>query len=272
MRYIRLLVLLTIVLFLFHYSKIVDAENFTNDDFGETYVKIYNKVFADTLIPRYDIDHIIATLKINPKTASILDAGTGTGKHYKILSEKVKNVVGVDKSQTMLKYANINVPLGTFKHGDLVDPSLFEPKSFSHILLLQDTFYHNNSANMEKIIINMKKWLMPKGYICIHIMDNTNLDPSPRTFSILSKDKQGRSVSTTNFDGFTHTAKWLSNSKYCETVSFGKKTYTKCHEMNVPDKQVLIKMFLDKGFNVANIIDLVSLRLNTCNIYVFQLL
>ena len=52
--------------------------------------------------------NIIKTYKGNLKNASVLDIGCGTGIWTLGLSEKVRRIVGIDMSETMIEFANLN--------------------------------------------------------------------------------------------------------------------------------------------------------------------
>lgn len=276
---------LVFLFFIFYKNKYsVNYEKFTNtpDPFDDIYAQLYNRVFDDETIPKYDIDSILAILG---KKGSFLEAGSGVGKHYKhLLSSLSTPPIGVDKSRSFIKVAKINNPLGKFVQGELTDRNIFKTKQFNNILCLQDSFYHNTSAEMNTIISNFNYWLSDNGdnNVAIHLMDNEKLDPSPRMFSILSNDNKGRQIATTKFKKFDHVAKWikpnnvseLDSSSFLYTEKFimnnSGKVYKHEQELNIPGKDVIIKMFLSNGFKVDNIIDLISLQMNTCNIYVFK--
>jgi SAM-dependent methyltransferase len=270
----KILFLVLILLFLFSFivkenknEYFTQNENNINNEYSEKYAEVYNRIFDNKVIPENDIKNIIAILNPN-ESDKFLDVGTGVGNHYKFINY---DTIGVDRSNAFLKYAKINNPLGTFKNGDVVNNNLFKKEQFNHIFCLQDTFYHNSNTNMEKIISNFKNWLKPDGTVSIHLFNNEKLDPSPRTFSILSHRKSGELQATTKFKEFDHIAYW-DKTDYCEKIIFHKtkKVFEKCHKMNIPDEKVLIKMFLDKGFVIDNIVDLISLNMNTCNIYIFK--
>jgi SAM-dependent methyltransferase len=275
--FLFLIILFFLIFFLFSFilkknknEYFTQNENNINNienEYSEKYAEIYNRIFDNKTIPENDIKNIIAILNPN-ESDKFLDVGTGVGNHYKFINY---DTIGVDRSNAFLKYAKINNPLGTFKNGDVINNNLFKKEQFNHIFCLQDTFYHNSNTNMEKIISNFKNWLKPDGTICIHLFNNEKLDPSPRTFSILSHRKSGELQATTKFKEFDHIAYW-DKTDYCEKIIFHKtkKVFEKCHKMNIPDEKVLIKMFLDKGFVIDNIVDLISLNMNTCNIYIFK--
>jgi len=268
-----ILMLILILVFVYPYmNSHSEHEYFTNieDPFDETYAKLYNRVFDDETIPKYDIDSILA---IVGKKGKFLEAGSGVGNHYKHLFNLTKNPIGVDKSRSFIKMAQINNPLGKFINGELKHKSLFKQNEFDNILCLHDSFYHNSTKNMKSIISNFNYWLKNNGHVSIHLMDNEKLDPSPRMFSMIGHDKKGKIIATTKFKTFEHVARWGDdNSTYHEKFVMNNtgKVFTHSQKLNIPNKDIVIKMFLSNGFKVENIVDLISLKMNTCNIYVFK--
>lgn len=261
-----------LIYFFKNYKNYKKYEKFTSninvDPYSDKYAQVYNKIFDDKKIPENDIQQIIHTIKPD-ENDTFLDAGTGVGNHYKFINYKS---IGIDRSSSLLKYAQLNNPLGTFINDNLANKNVFEKEKFNHILCLQDTFYHNSNEQMEIIVKNFNYWLNASGTCSIHIFDNKNLDPSPRTFSILSNGPNNTLYSTTKFKEFNHIAHWENITKYCEKIKFNKsgKTFEKCHKMNIPDKKVIIKMFLDNGFKLKDIVDLIAINMNRCNIYIFE--
>jgi len=170
--------------------------NNNNDPFTDSYCNIYNIVFNEKDVYKYDVNQIMnkvfkykkiksggkstrGGLLKDARSAFVLDAGSGVGRHYELLNKKLKNLVGVDKSQSMIKYAKIRNPTGDFIKGDIVDTQLFNMNTYDCITCMTDTLYHNKPQDMENIIKNFNLWLKDNGVLCIHIFDKNNLEPAP---------------------------------------------------------------------------------------------
>jgi trans-aconitate methyltransferase len=62
---------------------------------------------------------------LDPKNDQvILDLGCGTGDLTKMISEKSKEVIGLDNSEMMIEKAKEKYPLINFVHGDIIDFSI----------------------------------------------------------------------------------------------------------------------------------------------------
>ena len=100
----------------------------------------------------------------------LLDAGTGSGQHYKYLN-KLFQVTGVDKSQNMLDLARTRNPLGNFVADDLNNSDLFTKNKFIGITCFVDSLYQNSEEKMDTILRNFHNWLKKDGLLFLHIFD-----------------------------------------------------------------------------------------------------
>ena len=257
MKRILLCILFVITLYcIYKYSKRTESfEDYLNllDNMDEVYAKFYNIVFNEKFVFDYDYKIIKKTLD---KKSRILDAGTGTGKYYKYFKDY--NIIGVDISRELLKYAKINSPLGKFIEGNLVNSGLFSIKQFSHILCLLDTLYHNNYKNQAIILKNFYKWLEPNGYLFIHIFNYPKLVPSPRNYSTLYVDDYKNLHSYTEFPNFNHDAYDIKNDDHViykekYTMNKTKKVRIQKTKLYIPkNKEKTIKQILEVGFTLHN--------------------
>ena len=259
MERILIFILLVITLYcIYKYSKnrMESFENYLNvlDNIDEVYAKFYNIVFNEKFVFDYDYNIIKKTLK---KDSRILDAGTGTGKYYKYFVKNY-NIIGVDVSRDLLKYAKIGSPLGNFVEGNLVNPGLFKLKQFSHIICLLETLYHNNYKNQALILKNFYKWLAPNGFMFIHIFEYNKLVPSPRNYSTLYVDDFKNLHSYTEFPNFNHDAHYIKDDDsviYNEKYTMNKTKKIKMHKtkLYIPkNKEKTIKQILEVGFKLYN--------------------
>ena len=141
------------------------------DDF---YSNIYDSLVFNNMKDDYELGAIIN--KTTPSQQSvILDIGCGTGHHVAKLAEKGFNVMGIDASPSMIKKARDNYPEYKFEIGNALTPTLFMFGTFTHILCLYFTIYYFKDKSL--FFQNCMQWLMPGGYLVIHLVDRDNFDP-----------------------------------------------------------------------------------------------
>jgi SAM-dependent methyltransferase len=128
-----------------------------------------------------------------PTTKSVIaEIGCSTGHHVAALSSKNLNVIGIDISPSMIQKAKENYPsiAHNFKLGDALDANLFKADSLTHILCLYFTIYY--MKDKMRFFYNCMKWLMPGGYLIIHLVDKYKID------SILPSENNLYTVSPLN--------------------------------------------------------------------------
>jgi SAM-dependent methyltransferase len=209
----------------------------------------------------------------------ILDAGCGSGKHFSFFADKFK-IVGIDHSKSFLQRAQLRNPTGKFILGDITNDRIVEPISFTHILCLVDTLYHNKPSKMDDIFENFSYWLKPDGLLYIHVYDKTLLDPAPREFSQHYYDDNKNKHSITYYKTFTHDAWWKvgDDDKDSKDVVYYNEKYIvesgkaklKVHKMYMPPKEKIIGKIQSKGFELVDIIALKDLGILDHDLYVFK--
>lgn len=268
-----------------------------SDFFSDTYVKLYDKVFNEVDMYKGEskiiCDYIGKTegkFGGNEKV-KVLDAGVGVGKYYQYISQKYRTY-GFDDSANMLRLCRVRNPISEVKIGDMMNEDLYEPESFTHLLCLKDSLYHNRPKVWAEILANFYYWLRPNGYLFIHIYNPERLDPSPRNYSqIVKKDgkKDGKqdgkkdgivndknSHSITHFKNFTHDAWWerkgdgdryIYNEIY--VPSKGESRHYK-HTLYFPEKRKVVDMIQNQYFRLVDIISLEGMDIMDNELYVFK--
>jgi SAM-dependent methyltransferase len=141
------------------------------DDF---YADIYDYLVFNIIKNQYEVGEIVN--KTTPSSESIiLDVGCGTGHHVAELASQNLNVIGIDSSQAMIKKAKENYPNNKFEVLDALNPNAFKPNSFTHILCLYFTIYY--MKDKMHFFHNCMNWLMPGGYLVIHLVNRDEFDP-----------------------------------------------------------------------------------------------
>jgi SAM-dependent methyltransferase len=141
------------------------------DDF---YADIYDYLVYSGIKNDYEVGTIINNS--NPvETSVIADIGCGTGHHVANLTAKNFKVIGVDISPSMIKKAKEEYPNGKFKVGNALDENLFKMNSLTHILCLYFSIYY--FKDKKHFFDNCMEWLMPGGYLFVHLVDRESFDP-----------------------------------------------------------------------------------------------
>ena len=245
-------------------------ENFNNitlDNVEDNlYIKLHELVFNENHIYENDIKLFNKYAQLDKwEKVKILDAGTGFGRHYKYLPSNVDKI-GVDKEKLYLDRAEIRNPAGNFVLGRLENYELFDFEKFTHILCTMDTIYNNRPENeMNDILGNFKFWLKKDGILAIHIFNNSELDPSPRDFSISYLDEKKNKHALTYFEKFTHDATFENLNKnvynYIEKyIVKSGNAITKSRTLYIIPKNELIQKILDNGFMLYNKVNIDGIR------------
>lgn len=145
-----------------------------HDIYDDFYADIYDYLVYNDIKTQYEIGEIIN--KTTPSNESIiLDVGCGTGHHVGRIGSQDLNILGVDISPSMIAKAKENYPDYDFKLGDVLIHNTFKPSSFTHILCLYFTIYY--FPDKLAFFNNCMDWLMPGGYLIVHLVDREQFDP-----------------------------------------------------------------------------------------------
>jgi SAM-dependent methyltransferase len=231
------------------------------------YATIYDQLVFNNLKDDYEITQIVN--RTTPTSASvILDVGSGTGHHVAKMSEKGLNAVGIDNSQAMVKQAKENYPQYDFQLGSALDINQYKNNSFTHILCLYFTIYY--FENKEIFFNNCMEWLMPGGYLILHLVDREKFDPilpPGNPLYIVSPQKYAKERIThtkITFNNFVYTSNFnLEANKdvatFEEKFKFNDgKVRKQEHLFYMEDSQDILTKAADAGFIVQGKIDLVS--------------
>ena len=140
------------------------------DDF---YVKIYDTLMQPKPRSDYEITNIIEKTKPTNKSV-FLDIGSGTGDLVNGLNEIGYNAYGVELSNAMMEHSLKKYPDISVKNGNALEPMLYEPNTFTHILCTGMTIYQIEDKQM--FFKNCRSWLMPNGYLVLNLVDRTGFD------------------------------------------------------------------------------------------------
>jgi SAM-dependent methyltransferase len=169
----------------FVYKKDHDAK----DDF---YAEIYDQLQNPDERNTYILDKTVEMTLPTPKNCSFLDIGSNTGSFMDLLYSRGFKVTGLEPSQAMVNYSKKRNPKLSLKCGSIDQSMNFEKGSFTHIISNGLTFYEFQDKRL--FFQNCLFWLVPGGYLILHLVDPTDFDPiipggkpplmkSPQTYS-----------------------------------------------------------------------------------------
>jgi SAM-dependent methyltransferase len=235
------------------------------DDF---YAGIYDQLVFNQAKDNYEIGEIINATK--PTSESIvLDIGSGTGHHVALLESQDIKATGVDSSAAMVKKAEENYPQYKFVEGNVMDASLFMPASYTHILCLYFSIYY--FKDKMAFFNNTMKWLMPGGFLVVHVVERDMFDPilppanplflvSPQRYA-----KERITQSKVMFNNMEYVANFnLDADKNIATFTEkfkekdGNKTRKNKHIFYMEPHKAIIVMAQEAGFLLQGKIDLLK--------------
>lgn len=174
-----------------------------SDIYDEFYVDIYDKLHIPGERAEFAYNTIIDATMPNKMTSNFLDVGSGTGDLVNILTKSGYSAHGIDKSLAMVncskkKYPTIDIECGCMSSG-----ATYDKNTFSHITCTDFTFYHmENKLDFFRKCYN---WLIPNGYLILHLVDNHNFTPAVSCVEKMldinfSKDAALKNINNTNVD------------------------------------------------------------------------
>jgi SAM-dependent methyltransferase len=250
-----------------------------NDIYDDFYSSIYDHLVHNDAKDNYELMNI---LKItNPTTESvILDVGSGTGHHVNKLAQKNFNVTGIDISPSMVKHAKLNYPEQKFINGDVLDSHQFSYGTFTHILCFYFTLYF--IQDKRRFFDNCMDWLMPGGYLVVHLVEPLKFDPilpPGNPLYIVSPQKYAKERITKtkiNFNKFVYN----SNFNYDKTNEVGKfeekfkfkdgKTRKQEQILYMDGVEKIVAIAQQCGFILQSKIDMVKCAYEYQYLYVFM--
>lgn len=252
------------------------------DDF---YVNIYDDMVFSKNKNDYEIGKIIELTKPKPKSF-FLDIGSGTGHHVSSLQAHGYKAEGIDISPSMVNKSKQTYPDLSFKLADALNASLYSAETFNQITCFYFTIYY--IQNKQKLFDNCMKWLIPGGYLSIHLVNRDKFDPiipAGNPFSIVSPQKYADkriTTTTVKFDGFEYKSKFdiketiLSkedpNAFMIETFKNIKDGSVRKHQHNfyMLTQAEILDMAKNAGFIIHSKIDMLPCQYESQYIYILE--
>jgi hypothetical protein len=177
-------------------------------------------------------------------------------------------VFGVDKSVAMVNAAKAkygeSLPV---RHGDVCEPMLFEPRTFSHILCLYFTIYEIQDKSV--FFTNCRYWLKNGGQLILHLVDKKRFNTvvpvgHPALVDNPQKYVKERITKTNvDFGDFKYQAKYnisdkCSSAELCETFTDLSTQNRRQNDrtLYMEETTEIIKMAQRCGFSVHGRIDM----------------
>lgn len=249
------------------------------DIYDKFYADIYDYLVFNTIKNDYEIGFIINNASPSSKSV-ILDIGCGTGHHVGTLGAKGLDVLGIDISPSMIEKAKQSYPDYKFQVADAVDSNLFQSDTFTHILCMYFTIYYFKDKT--QFFNNCFRWLMPGGYLIVHLVDREQFDPilppgNPLLFVSPQRYAKERITTTkVKFTDFSYSADFQLDSNNDKAVfieKFKNDSDGKIRKnelvMYMPDIQQIVDEAQACGFIVEGKADLLQCQYEYQYLYLF---
>jgi SAM-dependent methyltransferase len=248
-----------------------------NDVYDDFYANIYDYLVFNNIKNSYEIGEIVNNT--NPsETSVILDVGCGTGHHVGTMSEQNLNVLGIDISPSMIQKAKLNYPNYNFRVGNALNTTEFNHQTFTHILCLYFTIYY--FPDKRRFFDNCMDWLMPGGYLVVHLVDREKFDPilpPGNPLYIVSPQKYAKQRITTTkvtFNDFVYNSDFKFNkdeniATFDEKFKFNDgKVRKQEQKLYMEDTQDILTIAQQCGFILHGKIDLVHCAYENQYLYI----
>ena len=246
------------------------------DDF---YAGVYDYLVFNALKNDYEVGIIISSTMPSEKSI-IADIGCGTGHHVAKLSSKNLQVIGIDISPSMIEKAKEDNPYlaHQVKVGNGLDGHLFKDSSLTHILCLYFTIYY--MKDKMQFFYNCMNWLMPGGYLIVHLVDKYKFDPilpPGNPLYIVSPQKYAKERITSTkitFNDFIYDSNFKLDENdiavFNEKFKFNDGRVRKQEQrLYMEDLPTIVNMAQEAGFIVHAKVDMVKCAYEHQYLYVF---
>lgn len=254
----------------------------SNDDlFDDFYASIFTKLTQnENLIQAETAICMEEFTRDTPKDQlSILDAGCGIGiATCSLAKQGAGQVVGIDKSQAMIRYAKgTTLPSTTLKETerqnvefrtfDLMGPGAAGAAEFTNACILYFTIYY--FKDLDILFRNLALWVKPGGSLAIEVVNKYKFDPildssnpwvgiSPQNYV-----KERLKTSKVVFDKFDYEATFEledPEAEFRETFRFKDgSTRRQKHDLTMPSISEIIKKAQRNGWMYSSYVDLMPL-------------
>ncbi len=262
---------------------LVDSNKFLfkqgNAVYDDFYADIYDYLVFNQLKNDYEVGTIINNTNPSQKNV-IADIGCGTGHHVKKLDNSNVQIMGIDVSPSMINKAKENYPniASKFKVGDGLDGFLFQDTSLTHILCLYFTIYY--MKDKMRFFNNCMNWLLPGGFLIIHLVDKHKFDPilpPGNPLYVVSPQKYAKERITTTkvtFNDFIYNSNFKLEGDdiaiFDEKFKFNDGRVRKQEQrLYMEDLSTIVNMAQDAGLLLHAKVDMVKCAYENQYLYIF---
>mgnify|MGYP003638163564 FL=1 len=261
-----------------------------NEVYDKFYSKYYDAIHLNKTRHEFEFDKITSLSKKDNNT-KILDVGCGTGYTVKVFNDKKYNIIGLDKSQDMISYAEKTYPECEFITNDITYNNILDFNSYTHILCLGKTIYE--IKDKEAFFENCFSLLTNDGYLIINLLDRDKFNPyvqNKNSDTLYDPEKYGKKV-TELIVKFDKDNEYISKYKvldtdnnnitdnsitpyavYNEKFTNYKSNTIRENEINLymPITTVILNLAKSKDFKLYKKFDLKKIGYSNEYIYVFK--
>jgi SAM-dependent methyltransferase len=248
------------------------------DVYDDFYAEVYDYLVFNQIKNDYEVGQIVNSTSPNSQSI-ILDIGCGNGHHVAKLAENSMNVIGVDISPSMIQQAKKKYPNLNFHVGDVMNRDEFQMNSFTHILSLYFTIYYFKDKDL--FFHNCMEWLMPGGFLIVHIVNRAKFDPilppgnplyivSPQRYA-----KERITKTKINFEEFEYSSQFdlmkdVDLATFNEKFKFPDgKVRNNEHILYMESEDNIVNRATNVGFLLHGIIDLMNCAYDYQYLYIF---
>jgi SAM-dependent methyltransferase len=249
--------------------------NAVYDDF---YAGIYDYLVFNGIKNDFEVGTIINSTE--PTSSSVIaDIGCGTGHHVAEFASKNLKVIGIDISPSMIEQAKKESPHADFKVGNALENGLFNQNSLTHVLCLYFTIYYFKEKM--QFFYNCMDWLMPGGYLIVHLVDRETFDPilpPGNPLYVVSPQKYAKERITKTkitFNDFVYSSNFNLDkpnnlATFDEKFKFNDgKVRKQQQKLYMEDTSTIVNMAQDAGFILEGKVDMVKCAYENQYLYIF---
>ena len=249
--------------------------NVNNDTiYDDFYVEQYDDLFYDENKLDFEVFHILKLFKNKKYFTKLVDLGCGTGHFVGLINSLKYDTLGVDLSPHMINKAKDYYDNVNFKNEDILDTTILPGSSISILTSLNYTIYY--MKNKQLFLQNCYHWLLPEGYLVIHLVNRNN-------FNILYDDNHDLDLynnkqnnnKVIHFDKYKYKTefKLVNDEGFFKEKFIDKKSNNvreNIHKFYIPSIDEILQIISRVGFKYVSNIDMGKCNYNYQYLYIFK--